>query len=165
VILNGGTSKGAEDYNAPLLAESGQLICRGVLAAPGHPICIALVDNKPVINLPGPMHAAWFGMDWCVRAVVSHALGIPVAVRPRVRAVLSEDIDGPRKLPDGFEFFYRVAVKRTTAGYEAWPIPLGRVEGKRTQGFHSGQCIIRSPQVGIKGSEIEVELLYGQEFI
>jgi hypothetical protein len=86
-------------------------------------------------------------------------------MRPRVRAVLSEDIDGPRNLPDGFEFFYRVAVKRTGAGYEAWPVPLGRAPGKRTQGFHSGQCIIKSPQVGTKGSEIEVELLYGPEFI
>jgi molybdopterin molybdotransferase/putative molybdopterin biosynthesis protein len=111
------------------------------------------------------MHAAWFGMDWCVRSAVSHALGIPVPVRPRVKAVLTENIDGKRNLPDGFEFFYRVALKKTETGYEAWPIPLGRVEGKRTQGFHSGQCIITSPQAGTKGSEIEVELLYGSEFI
>ncbi|MDR3114743.1 MAG: hypothetical protein LBU25_04400, partial [Treponema sp.] len=64
VIINGGSSKGAEDYNARLLAEQGSLICHGVNAAPGRPLCMALIGQKPVVNLAGPMVAAYFGLDW-----------------------------------------------------------------------------------------------------
>ncbi|GHV75663.1 molybdopterin molybdenumtransferase MoeA [Spirochaetia bacterium] len=158
VIINGGSSKGADDYNARLLAELGECICHGVLAAPGRPLCLGVVDNKPVVNLPGPIIAAYFGMDWCIRAILCRALGIPVPVRPRVKAVLTGNTG--RTLPEGFEFFYRMEVTKTASGYDAWPVPFDRVPGKRTQGFHSGQCVMKGPHSPSPGDEIEVELCY-----
>jgi molybdopterin molybdotransferase/putative molybdopterin biosynthesis protein len=165
VLLNGGSSKGAEDYNARLLEELGQMVCCGVKAAPGRPLGIALVDNKPVINLPGPTLATWLGMDWCIPAIVNHAMGIAAPVRPKVKAVLTEEIEGPNMFPTDWEIIYRMAVTRTKDGYEAWPVPFGRVEGKRTYGFHSGLYIHPNTHALAKGSEIEVEILYSPEFI
>ncbi|AEF84473.1 molybdenum cofactor synthesis domain protein [Treponema primitia ZAS-2] len=165
VILNGGSSKGAEDYNAALLAKMGTLICHGVLAAPGRPLCLALIDNKPVVNLPGPMLAAYYGLDWCVRGIICHALGIPVPIRTKVKAVLSADVAGGRFFPEGFEFFCRIILTRTeSGGYEAWPVSFDHVEGKRTMGFHPGHCTVKGPGVFTRGSEVDVELLYGQEY-
>lgn len=161
VVINGGSSKGAEDYNARLLAETGFLVCHGVNAAPGRPLAIAVIDGKAVVNLPGPMLAAYFGLDWCVRAIVCRALGIPVPRRPVVRARLTGNGSPPRQLPPGFEFLARVIVTRTADGWEAWPVPFGRVDGKRTQGFHSGQCAIKGQDA--PGREVDVELLYGEE--
>ncbi|MDR1468066.1 MAG: hypothetical protein LBT00_02095 [Spirochaetaceae bacterium] len=162
VVINGGSSKGAEDYNARLLAEMGTLVCHGVSAAPGRPLAAAVIDGKAVINLPGPMLATYFGLDWCVRALVCRALGIPVPKRPVVRARLTGTGAPPRQLPPDFEFLSRVIVTRTADGWEAWPIPSGCVEGKRTQGFHSGQCAIKGPST--PGREVDVELLYGEEY-
>ena len=69
LLLNGGSSKGAEDYNARLLEERGAALFHWVAAAPGKPLCVGLIQNKPVINLPGPPMAVLYGMDWCVRAM------------------------------------------------------------------------------------------------
>jgi molybdopterin molybdotransferase/putative molybdopterin biosynthesis protein len=164
VIINGGSSKGADDHNARLLAEYGEIICHGIHAAPGRPMCAAVAENKPVINLPGPMLATYFGMDWCIRAIVCRFLGIPVPVKPRVRAVLREEC--PRRgLPDGFEFFCRVNLVRAGEDLEAWPIPQEPLEHARAAGFSIGQCIFRGPSPSVPGDEIEVELLRGPEYI
>jgi molybdopterin molybdotransferase/putative molybdopterin biosynthesis protein len=167
VVINGGSSKGGEDYNARILSEMGSLVCHGVNAAPGRPLAIAVIDGKAVVNLPGPMLAAYFGLDWCVRAIVSRALGVPVAKRPVVRARLagngvSRTAPPSRQLPPGFEFLTRVIVTRTAEGWEAWPVPFDRVDGKRTQGFHGGQCAIKGSDA--PGSEVDVELLYGEAY-
>jgi molybdopterin molybdotransferase/putative molybdopterin biosynthesis protein len=128
---------------------------------------MAVIDNRPVINLPGPMPATYFGMDWCVRAVVCRFLGIPLPVRPVVRAVLRGEC--PRRgLPGGFEFFSRMILVRSKesggVNYEAYPVPPRRVPGMRTAGFHNGQYIFRGPRPALPGDEIDVELLYGPEF-
>jgi molybdopterin molybdotransferase/putative molybdopterin biosynthesis protein len=162
VVINGGSSKGSEDYNARLLSEMGTLVCHGVAAAPGRPLAIAVIDGKAAVNLPGPMLAAYFGLDWCVRAIVCRALGIPVPKRPVVKARLMDNGTPPRQLPPNFEFLTRVIVTRTAEGWEAWPVPFDRVEGKRTQGFHSGQCAIQGANT--PGRVVDVELLYGEEF-
>jgi molybdopterin molybdotransferase/putative molybdopterin biosynthesis protein len=162
VVINGGSSKGAEDYNARLLSEMGSLVCHGVNAVPGRPLTIAVIEGKAVVNLPGPMLAAYFGLDWCVRAIVCHALGIPVPKRPVVRARLTGNGTPPRQLPPGFELLARVIVTRTADGWEARPVPSGRVEGKRAQGFPSGQCAIKG--LAAPGREVDVELLYGEEY-
>lgn len=72
VIINGGSSKGGEDFNTQLLKEMGELIQHGVSAVPGRPMAFAVIDGKAVINLPGPNLAAYFGMDWCIRGLVEH---------------------------------------------------------------------------------------------
>jgi molybdopterin molybdotransferase/putative molybdopterin biosynthesis protein len=165
VIINAGSSRGSEDYNARLLGELGTLICHGVNAAPGRPLCMAVIDGKPAVNLPGPMMAAYFGMDWCIRGIACRALGIPIPVRPRVKATLIENSASPRKMSPGFELLCRISLTKTPTGWEAWAVPpFGRIEGKRTRGFHSGQAAISGTNPPAKGSEIEVELCYGPEF-
>lgn len=72
VIINGGSSKGGEDYNTMLLGELGELVQHGVSAVPGRPMAFAVMERKAVINLPGPNMAAYFGMNWCVRRLIEH---------------------------------------------------------------------------------------------
>jgi molybdopterin molybdotransferase/putative molybdopterin biosynthesis protein len=164
VIINGGSSKGAEDHNARILGEMGQVISHGVSSAPGRPICLALIGGKPVINLPGPMIAAYFGADWCIRGIVCRALGIPMPLRPKLKAILKGE-GGPRKLPENFELFCRVALERTGLGYEASLVLPGKTSGERIVGFSSAQCILKGPTPPSGGGEIEVELTRGAEFI
>ena len=165
VIINGGSSKGAEDYNARLVAEAGTIICNGIKSAPGRPILIALVNGKPVVNLPGPMIAAYYGMDWCIRGIVCRALGIPLPERRTVQAVLTEDIFTVHHLPDDFEFLCRLQLSRTESGFRAWPVSSEKTPTQHTIGFHSGQCIIKGYGSSTAGSTVDAELLYGPEFI
>ena len=89
VILGGGSSKGDEDISATLLHERGEVLCHGAQAVPGKPLCTALIGGKPVLNLPGPMMAAYHGLEWCVSALVAHYLGRPVRRRTAVEATLT----------------------------------------------------------------------------
>ncbi len=62
VILSGGTSKGAGDYTARLVAELGEpgLIAHGVALKPGKPLCLAVAEGKAVVVLPGFPTSAMF---------------------------------------------------------------------------------------------------------
>jgi molybdopterin molybdotransferase/putative molybdopterin biosynthesis protein len=95
VILNAGSSKGGEDYNAALLAERGESVCHWVAAAPGRPFAAAIIEGKPVLNIPGPPMATYYVMDWCTRPLVAHALGVAPAAKPTVEAVLTADVGHP----------------------------------------------------------------------
>jgi molybdopterin molybdotransferase/putative molybdopterin biosynthesis protein len=95
VVINGGSSKGREDLTPAILKERGQLICHGVAAAPGRPICLSLIAGKPVVNLPGPLVAAYYGLEWCLRAIVSQFFGSPPPTRPTIKARLIDSLKGP----------------------------------------------------------------------
>ncbi len=92
VIINGGSALGDEDFNFRLLGQGGKLIHHYIAAAPGRPMALAVMEGKPVINLPGPTMAAFFGLDWCVRAVVSRMLRLPVPRRQRVYCLLENGL-------------------------------------------------------------------------
>jgi molybdopterin molybdotransferase/putative molybdopterin biosynthesis protein len=162
VLINGGSSKGHADFNAELIKRRGVAICHGVSTAPGRPVCVCVIDGKPVINVPGPPFAAYCVFDWCVRAVVARALGVKPKRRRVVRAALTSDL----KTPQGIEFYNRIKLRDTENGYEATPVPLYRDGGPYFAGIASGQFI--SPPDGgpyRRGSVIDVELLYEPEYL
>ena len=155
VIINGGSSKGGEDYNARLLKNHGEVLCRGVAAAPGKPMCIAVLDGKPVINLPGPPLAAFYGLDWCLRGIVCHYLGIAVPQRRTVTAVLTEDLSCRKPI----SFLFRLAVSQQPDGsFAATPLTIGEHSALRSlcaNGLYASRI---NDGCYPKGSKIEVEL-------
>ncbi|NLI78724.1 MAG: molybdopterin molybdotransferase MoeA [Candidatus Riflebacteria bacterium] len=162
VVLNGGSSKGGEDVTATMLGRRGEVLVHGIAAGPGRPMCLSMIGDKPVINLPGPVVAAFHGLDWCIRAVVSRYLGLPMLRRPQVRAVLAEDMPCPKRIC----FLCRLQVTRAPDGtLIAHPLPFrsvriglwlnanGQFVSEVGQGDHR------------KGDVLDVELLCGEEFI
>ena len=120
VILNGGSSKGNEDFNAKLLAQKGEVLFHWIAAAPGMPMCIALINEKPVINIPGPSIAAYFGMDWCVRATVHKILKQPMIAKKTIKAKLVEEIS----VPNSVEILCKMEIWKTDNGYETRQAPF-----------------------------------------
>lgn len=118
VLINGGSSKGEEDFNTRILGERGKMISHWVKAAPGRPMGVAVADNKPLINLSGPTIAAFHGLEWCLRPVIARFLGTPVYSRRTIQAVLTEDIHAPGVI----EFLCMLHASRTAdGGVEARP--------------------------------------------
>ena len=95
VIINGGSSKGLEDYNTKIISEYGEMISHWVKAAPGRPFGMAIAENRPLINLSGPPAAAFYGLEWCLRPVIARAMNLPERQRPVVSVFLTEDIHAP----------------------------------------------------------------------
>ncbi len=161
VIVNGGTAKGGEDFNTHLLEQKGRLIHHYIAAAPGRPMALAVVDDKPVINLPGPAMAAFFGMTWCVQAVVCRYLHIPMPQRPIVTGLLMEDIHSTPHM----DILCRMNAVKTAEGYELYPLSFHTL---RLPLCMAGNAMYVCP-VGEsyvpKGSLITAELLRGEEYL
>lgn len=155
VIINGGSSKGDEDFNTRLLASEGDLLFHGVAAAPGRPMAISIVDGKPVINMAGPALAAFYTLEWCIRTIVCRCLHTPVPEKQKIRGVLTRDFHGGSPI----DFLCRAEVRRTENVYTI--TPLGRGEADLPATLRTNAMYI-SP-IGDKnytaGDELEVELL------
>lgn len=159
VLLNGGSSKGEEDFNARLLEERGSALFHWVAAAPGKPMCVALIGNKPVINLPGPPLAVLYGMDWCIRAIVHRLLHTPLPRRQTVPATLTEPIQAPSDM----EILCMMELWHTPSGYQAKQKPWRG--GSVADALGAGAIFITELGRGSyqPGETLEVTLLRGLE--
>lgn len=123
VLLNAGTSKGGEDCCGQLLEDSGGSLFHGVAAVPGRPMGAAIIQGKPVLNLSGPALACFYSLDWMVRPLVCHMLGISL---PRREAVVAE-LTAPLRTPPMFSMLTQMRVERRADGtYTATPLAFRR---------------------------------------
>lgn len=162
VVMGGGSSKGEEDYTATLLHEKGTVLCHGTQAVPGRPLCAAIIEGKPVINLPGPFVSAYHGLDWCINGLVAHYLNQPPRRRQLVKAVLTKPLHGSSIV--SMLVHMEVVGKRDKSGYTATPCSLGETPMSRTI-MANGQYKTRLNEDIPAGGMVEVELLRGLEYI
>lgn len=124
-------------------------------------MCVALLEGKPVVNLPGPPVAVFYGMDWCIRGIVYHLLNRPRPVRPKVEAVLT----APIRFAPHMEILCKMDLHKKDGGYETAQVPFKNsttVESLCSDGLY----ITERGRDGYEaGERIEVELLTGEEFL
>ncbi len=155
VIISGGSSKGEEDFNARILEERGAALFHWVAAAPGKPMCVAIIDNKPVINIPGPPVAMFYGMDWCIRELVNKMLHLPMPKRCKIKGELTAEIAAPANM----EILCLMDIEQTDNGYKVkqkkWR------DGSMVDTLSAGATYITELGTAVKhpGEIIEVTLL------
>ncbi|MDR0925381.1 MAG: molybdopterin molybdotransferase MoeA [Hungatella sp.] len=156
ILINGGSSKGSEDYTVRLLEKRSTFLQHGIKSIPGIPVALAIADGKPVINLPGPPFAAFCALDWCVRALVYQAQGRAMQPPRRVKAVLQKEVHKPAP----YEFYLRLKVYKAGDGFFAEPLSWG---SRFAQAMNcNALMVIPVGSEGYhKGDVIEAELLYG----
>lgn len=161
VLINGGSSKGAEDFNTDLLRKKASVYHHGIKVVPGRPVSIAMIDGKPVINLPGPTLATFLAMDWCVFGLVHYYYGLPFPIRQKLKARLEQPI---QKNPE-VEMYLRFVLMKRDGCYSATQI--GR-DKSLPYTLLEADAFFVAP-IGVAGyeagDEIEVELLKGMENI
>lgn len=164
VLVNGGTGRGWEhynDYTAKVLAELGEILVHGLLMGPGKPTLIGVAEQKPVLGIPGPFHAALPIADIFVRPLIAEFLGQTPTSRPKVKAVLAENF----KSAAGTESFRRVNI--------IWEDGVYRVQaldrlGDTVDNMVKAQGVLHIPQDSAgyeQGMEVEIELLYPEEIV
>src|SRR5882762_3584207 len=88
VLLSGGTSKGAGDLShriVPRLGKPGILV-HGVALKPGKPLCLAVIDGKPLAVLPGFPTSAIFTFHAFVASVIRARAGLPAEAARTIEA-------------------------------------------------------------------------------
>lgn len=133
VLINAGSSAGAEDFTARLVEELGEVLVHGVAVRPGHPVILGMVrrtspstagrTSTPVIGVPGyPVSAALTG-EIFVEPLLARWLGRTPFQPIEVEASLTRKITSRAKDDD----YLRVVVGRV--GERLLAAPLSRGSG------------------------------------
>lgn len=154
VIINAGSSAGTEDYTVHVLRELGEVVVHGVAIKPGKPVILAIVNDRPVIGLPGYPVSAYIGFENFAAPVLAY-LGKRMGKQNKtVDAVIS------RRLVSSLKYKEYVRVKVGAVGDKIVAAPLARGAGAamslvRADGF----CVIEQNSEGCEaGGRVQVEL-------
>ena len=87
-VLSGGTSKGAGDLSHRIVSQLGEpgMLVHGVALKPGKPLCLAVIDGKPIAVLPGFPTSAIFTFHAFVAPVIRARAGLPPEAARTVEA-------------------------------------------------------------------------------
>jgi putative molybdopterin biosynthesis protein len=121
IVLSGGTSKGAGDLSHRIVSKLGDILVHGVALKPGKPLCLAVVEGKPLAVLPGFPTSAIFTFHAFVAPVIRARAGLaPEAER-------SIEADVPLRIASelGRKEFVLVALVAGADGPVAFPTAKG----------------------------------------
>jgi putative molybdopterin biosynthesis protein len=177
ILLNAGSSAGAEDFSAKVVEKLGQLLVHGVAVRPGHPVILGTVNRKseipfghdvenrksknvnrksevPIIGVPGYPVSAALTVEIFVEPLIARWLGRRPNELPTETAQLTRKITSP----GGDDDFVRVAVGRV--GDKLLAAPLSRGAGVITSLVRADGLVLmpRGVQGAEAGEQVQVRL-------
>ncbi len=173
ILLNAGSSAGAEDFSAKVVEKLGTLLVHGVAVRPGHPVIMGLINCKtqdanrqpdnvttetrrvtPIIGVPGYPVSAALTIEIFVEPILAKWLGRRPNELPMETATITRKIVSP----SGDEDYVRVAAGKV--GGKLLAAPLSRGAGVITSLVQADGLVILPPGVqGIEaGEKVNVHL-------
>ncbi len=166
VLLNAGSSAGAEDFSSKVVEKLGTLLVHGVAVRPGHPVILGTIDHGqqttvhgpssivPIIGVPGYPVSAALTVDIFVEPVIAKWLGRRPNELPTEMATLTRKLVSPA----GDDDYVRVAVGKV--GDKLLAAPLSRGAGVITSLVQAdGLALIPSGVQGMDaGEQVKVHM-------
>lgn len=157
IIIGGAGEGGANfgDYVTQAVQATGRLLVKCTSAGPGgKPQFMAVVRDKPVLGIPGPMHAAITQAEIYIPAVMAHFLGVLCYEREELMARIAKDAS--RSAKPGHH--PHVLVKWTGSEYEMSFINMG----DNPDCFAYANAILVPDNHAEPGELVKVRLVYGE---
>jgi putative molybdopterin biosynthesis protein len=166
VLLNAGSSAGAEDFSSRVVQKLGTLLVHGVAVRPGHPVILGTIDHGrqttvnrpssvvPIIGVPGYPVSAALTVDIFAEPVIAKWLGRRPLELPTETATLTRKLVSPA----GDDDYVRVAVGKV--GGKLLAAPLSRGAGVITSLVQAdGLALLPSGVQGMDaGEQVKVHL-------
>jgi putative molybdopterin biosynthesis protein len=180
ILLNAGSSAGAEDFSARVVETLGTLLVHGVAVRPGHPVILGVIarsrtlatkqsqvdeeiasgesaprnDMVPIIGVPGYPVSAALTVDIFVEPILARWQGRRPLELPTETVTLTRKIVSP----PGDDDFVRVAVGRV--GDKLLAAPLARGAGVITSLVRADGLVVlpRGQQGAEAGQQVTVRL-------
>ncbi len=155
VVVIAGTSAGREDYISSIIKELGEVIVHGIAIKPGKPAIIGLINDKPIIGVPGYPVSAYIVFKQIVEPIISEYLRAKEQKIEVVEAILS------RRLVSSLKHLEFVRMKLGNVSGKLIATPLSRGAGVTMSLVKTdGVAIIDKEIEGIEAGEtIKIELL------
>jgi putative molybdopterin biosynthesis protein len=158
VLINAGSSAGAEDFSAGVIASLGEVLVHGVAVRPGHPVILGMIHlegrSVPVIGVPGYPVSAALTLEIFVAELIARWLGASQPEPQQITARLTRKVTSPA----GDDDYLRVVVGRV--GEQLLAAPLTRGAGVITSLVRADGLVVlpRGVQGLPVGAEVEVKL-------
>ncbi|MBI9013749.1 MAG: molybdopterin biosynthesis protein [Clostridiales bacterium] len=155
ILINAGSSAGSEDYTVMIIRELGEVIVHGVAIKPGKPAILGIINNKPVIGIPGYPVSAYFVFDIYVKTLMDLWFNKIAAKRHTVKALLS------KRLMSSIKHEEYIRMKLGLVSNKLVAIPLNRGAGVTMSLVKAdGICVVPQNIEGYEaGTEVTIELL------
>jgi putative molybdopterin biosynthesis protein len=152
LVLSGGTSKGAGDLSHRVVSKFGSpgVIVHGVALKPGKPLCLAVVDGKPLAVLPGFPTSAIFTFHSFVAPVIRAWAGLPKEAAETIEARV------PMRIPSELGRQEFVLVSLTRGDDVAIALPTAKGSGSVTSFSQADGFIV----VDALASSIEADTVH-----
>jgi molybdopterin molybdotransferase len=112
IISTGGVSMGDYDFVKHVLGDMGSVEFWKVAMQPAKPFAFGEVNGVPLFGLPGNPVSTFVAFEQFVRPGLLHMMGAEKLLRPRLEAVMGEDVStSPEK-----DVFLRVMLATDTGG-------------------------------------------------
>ncbi len=155
VVVVAGASAGTKDFTPNAVDELGKIFVHGISIKPGKPVLLGMINEKPVIGLPGYPVAAYMTFEMFGKPLIYRLLGIEPEQPEKVMAKLSRPVASTL----GQKEFLRVKVGKV--GDSLIATPVGRGAGALMT-LQRADGIIQIPELseGIAPeSEVKVRLI------
>ncbi|WP_069650916.1 molybdopterin biosynthesis protein [Caloranaerobacter ferrireducens] len=161
LLVNAGSSAGSKDYTVKIIKELGEVVVHGVALKPGKPTILGLINNKPVIGIPGYPVSAYLVFETFVKPLIFKFQGIDTDECNIIKAILSKRIVSSLKHKE----LVRVTLGHINGKYIATPLVRG---AGVTMSLVRADGILEIPKniEGIEsGKEVQIKLLKAEKEI
>lgn len=161
ILVNAGSSAGSEDYTKQIIEELGQVLVHGVAIKPGKPAILGIINNKPIVGIPGYPVSAYFVYDIYVRPLLDMWYKRQTETRSHAKVRLS------KRLMSSLKHREFVRMKLGYVNEKIVATPLNRGAGVTMSLVNADAiCVVPQSVEGYEaGQEVDVELLKPLESI
>ncbi|AKB49762.1 Molybdopterin biosynthesis MoeA protein [Methanosarcina barkeri str. Wiesmoor] len=92
ILLSGGTSVGKRDHGPEIVAALGELLVHGIGVIPGKPSALGVINDVPIVCLPGYPVAGFVALNFFVRPGIRKLAAIPEAPEPTLKRRLTAKV-------------------------------------------------------------------------
>ncbi|MZQ74641.1 MAG: molybdopterin biosynthesis protein [Peptoclostridium sp.] len=121
VVINAGSSAGTRDYTAKLIEELGEVVIHGIAIKPGKPTILGVIDDKPVIGLPGYPVSTYVAFESFVKPILLSMQRLEECGEESIDAVVTMRIPSSLKHKE----LVRVNVGHVSGRFVATPLTRG----------------------------------------
>jgi len=158
VLVTAGSSVGRRDLVPKCIESLGKpgILVHGIAMRPAMPTGLAIINDKPVVSLPGFPVSAIIAFRVFVRPLIAKLSGVPEVPDPTIKAVLTERISAGQ----GLRTFVRVAVRREHERLVAEPLKVQRSSVLTSMTNANGIVTVNENHSGYEaGEEVDVSLI------